>query len=457
VKDTQLDRDSRIKSVEEFVKGYQTALRSLLQRFPNDSCVIPRSIAASIGQCVIWPCKDAAIVLTYADNKDEVLISVKGSQDSNVSELMKSAEVFCYFDELGRIAPVRLAFGPLEKDDPAYDSRIPPDDFSTRIIDFSDVTVWAQSEDRQTEADAKMFFNPAFKKVSIYGWNRHLRAPDREAVKDLKKALVFANVLGSSGEELIEREKTQQVLRVADERIAELEALLDRNPYKDIKELLTAHPDLIHPSYLKCYSEISLGEDQIADFLLVVQEEDAVEYLFVNLEESDTTFFMDSGQTSERFLRGREALSDGDKWLADNRARFSPGISGDSKVRFQLVMGRSSKLSFLQRKELRDLAEGTNCRFKTYDDLVNSFRYEVNEVTNGWDRFEPIDTRLKKLGINNVEDFNRLMETIDQQMREEETAITARSMEAVSKFTSGYSTWLMHRDPLTQKIHEWFD
>ena len=106
---------------------------------------------------------------------------------------------------------------------------------------------------------------------------------------------------------------------------------------------------------------------------------------------------------------------------------------------------------------MRDASAGTSLDFSTYDDLVSRFRYEVYDVTNVWDRFEPVDTRLRKIGIHSEEDFNHVMEIIDQEMRDEETPVQARSLKAVGKFTIGYGTWLMHRDPLTHKIHEWFD
>jgi SEC-C motif/HEPN domain len=448
----------RIKKVEEFVRRYQAALRALHAQLPSDGDAVPRSVAASLGRCVVWPCRDAGVVLTYADSPAEMAVSVKDTLDKSVSEFMKEGEVFTYYDDRGRAATLRVSFAPLAQDDPRYDPRIPPDNFSLRKINLTDVVAWAEHKNDAEGARVKKFFRPEFKKVSVYGWYAHLGDPEREALKDFRKAFVLANILGQDGEGLTEREKMQQAVSAADQHVAEFESLLDKaRPKERAKEFLKLRPGIVHPAQLRCYTEVPLGEDQTADLLLLVQEEEGLEYVLVKLGGADDVFFTDSGQPSEAFLRGKETISAWEEWLAQSQTHMSTSIPEGSKVNIQLVIGRSSTLTYQQRKELRTAAAGTGRSYCTYDDLVNQFRYVVNDVTGVWDRFEPVDARLKKVGINTEEEFGRLMEAIDQEMREEETPIRARSMEAVGKFTLGYSTSLMHKDPLTTKIHEWFD
>jgi SEC-C motif len=444
-----------VKKVEEFVRRYQSTMRGLQSQLPDDGEVVPRMVAASVGRCDIWPCRDAAIVLTYSDSSAEINVGVKDALSQTVSEFMKEGEVFTYFDEGGRSVPARLSFGPVEEEDPAYDPRIPSDNFSLRVINFTDVVGWTRDEKTYKASGVKRFFRPEFKKISIYGWNAHLRNPDREALKDFRKAFVLANTLGEADEELIEREKMQRIIKVADQRVTEFESLLAQA--KGVGEFLKLHPELIHPVHLRCYTQIPLGEAEVAEFLLLAQEEEGLVYVFVKLEGANDVYFTEAGTGSDIFLRGKEKMAAWESWLAQNKTRISPKIPEGSKVRLQLVIGRNSTLSYLQRKELRAMSTGASWVFSTYDDLVSRFRYEVYEVTNVWDRFEPVDTRLRKLGINNEEDFRRVMESIDQEMRDEETPVRARSLEAVGKFTLGYSTWLMHMDPLTHKIHEWFN
>lgn len=456
--DTRAKLVERVKRVEAFVRGYQSALRALHGQLPSDGQAVPRQVAASLGRCDIWPCKDAAVVLTYADASAGLTVTVRDTLDMSISEFMKEGEVFTYYDVRGRAATVRLSFAPVAQDGPTYDPRIPPDDFSLRVINLIDVIAWTEDKNTAKTSRVKKFFRPEFKKVSVYGWNAHLGNPDRKAMKDFRRAFVFANTLGQDGEELTEREKVQRVVRVADRRVAEFESLLNQSvPSERAKAFLMLHPEMVHPAQLRCYAEVPLGEDQIADLLLLVQEEEGLEYVFVKLGEADDGFFTDAGQPSDAYLRGKEAISAWERCLTENRTRIAPSIPAGSKVRFQLVIGRNSKLSYLQRKELRSAAAATKQKYSTYDDLVNRFRYEVNDITGMWDRFEPVDARLRKIGIHTEEDFDRLMEIIDQEMRAEETPIRARSLEAVGKFTLGYSTWSMHRDPLTKKIHEWFN
>ena len=145
---------------------------------------------------------------------------------------MKQGEAFAYSDDSGERAPMRLSFGPVEEDDPAYDPRIPPDDFSLRRFDFTDVVARVEEGNSRAGGNTKKVFKPQFQRVSIFGWNTSLRNPNGEAMKDFRKAYVTANLLGAGDEELIEREKTQKLMEVTDELIAEFEAILD-NKYSD--------------------------------------------------------------------------------------------------------------------------------------------------------------------------------------------------------------------------------
>jgi hypothetical protein len=62
----------------------------------------------------------------------------------------------------------------------------------------------------------------------------------------------------------------------------------------------------------------------------------------------------------------------------------------------------------------------------------------------------------EKLGIKTEEDFNHVMESIDEELRTQNMPIFGREVEGWSKFCARYSVTLTNVDPLTIEIWNWF-
>jgi hypothetical protein len=77
------------KKVEDYVREYQASFRNLLNQLPDDEQFEPQLIEAVVGRVEIYPCKDAAIVLTYADDSNEINIKTKDPINQTVTEFTK--------------------------------------------------------------------------------------------------------------------------------------------------------------------------------------------------------------------------------------------------------------------------------------------------------------------------------------------------------------------------------
>ena len=439
---------SRIRTVEKFVRGYQSSLRALREQVPQGAKGLPGPINAAIGRCEVWPLRDAAVVLTYADREGPIDIKVMEAIDMTVSEFMHRHDAFCYFDRRGSKVAFRLGIAPIEEDDPAYDARIPKNDFSTRTIESSDLIVTTLSESREI-VDV---FRPAFTKLSIYGWNVILRDARRSAIKEVRKVLLSHNILGNAAWDFNGRDRMQQLLSTTDRRVSELETLLNSGDSARGKSMLDQYPALIHPAALTSFTNVSLADDTVADYIVIVQSHEKAEYIVVKLGDVSGAYF---DAPDSLTIEGRNALSHLKESFNRNRHLLPFQIAPNSEIRFELITGRNSSLTYAQRQVLRSGERDLD--LLTYDDLIGRLRYETYDVANVWDRFEPVDEHLRRLGIPSEETFTQVMAQIDAEMRKEGIAIAGRSLRAPGKFTWAYRTWLMHRDPLNQKIVDWFN
>lgn len=438
---------SKIGTVEDYVRGYQLSLRALRDQLPRASAV-PGPITAAVGRCEVWPCRDAAVVLTYADNNPTEDIALMEKVEMTVHEFMSQHDAFRYYDSRGSLVSFRLGIAPIGEDDRGYDARIPKGDFSTRKIETTDIVASVLTENLETVE----VLRPAFTKLSLYGWNVILRNPQRAAVEEVRRTVVSYNILGKAASDSSGHRRMQRLIAATDQIVTQLEAHLDQGNATAVRSMLSHHPQLLHPGTLVSCCDVKLTSDITADFILLVQTDNGRECVVLKLEDVSNTYFDGSDHTT---IKEGDVLASLKEAFGNNQNSLPFTLSADSVVRFELVRGRSASLTYLQRTALR--AQESELSFLTYDDLIEQIRYETYEVANIWDRFEPVAERLRKLGIANEVVFGQVMTQIDEQMRKEGTAITARSLLGPSKFTWAYRTWLMQRDPLHEKIVEWFN
>lgn len=447
--------NERTERIREFVTSYQETLRTLAARLPDDGALIPLPIAAALGRCEIWPCKDAAVVLTY-DDDSEAPVAVQDSVDIKFSEFTKEGDLFTFFNENGERVPISISFQPNSIGVPPG-MIIPADDFSFSSFSVDHlITWWPQGESDALDL-SRIVCRPRFKRLSLFGWNAWNGNPRERARQTFREGSLINNMLGS-GQEALNPKGREMIFSVADKLISEYEALLDGSDADEqARNFLAKHPELIRAEYLRCYQGTNPGEDTEPDLLLLVLgEEEDLEWTVIKLGGVTDRFFTELNEPSESLAKAKSILSTCAEHITRHLEQLVPVTTDIKKLSYQFVMGRNSGLSYKQRKQLRQVNSSSNHKVYTYDDLVNRFRFQVNDVIEIRERYLPVDIRLARLNIKTDEDFNRVMEEIDQEMQAEGIPLTARDMKGWLRFSSTYGLNLMGRDPLSIKIYTWF-
>ena len=191
-KDRRLAFKERISVVKEYISKYQTTLRNLRTQLPDDEEVEPFFIATAIGRLDIYPCKDAAVILTYPETSPELDIKIKDPIDKPVIDFLKVSSIFTYFDENGNSSSIRLSLGE------SKDTNI-----IHKKINIDEVIAWASDLNKgQKDYDVHSFFKPKFKRLSVLGWESRLSNPIRDVTEEIQKAYAFSNILKSNDDEI---------------------------------------------------------------------------------------------------------------------------------------------------------------------------------------------------------------------------------------------------------------
>jgi hypothetical protein len=363
---------AKIKLVEEYVREYQYALRALLAQLPSEAESPLYPSITAIGWCDIWPCKDAAVVLTYINESKDIKVRIKSTLSKTVDEFMKEGEAFLYFDKFGRPFPIgRPVIGLTDPSNHSFD-------YSNIGIDFGEISF----SDEPIVTETTKVFRPKFQRLSIYGWNVIPSQPDQQALRDFRAAYATRNVLGFIPEWLPQQEIGRLTLARSEQILTEFNALLDNaENEEDIQIYLNKHPELIYPDYIDCFPKFKLGDDFITDYVFIVQGSQGLEHVFVEIEKTKKGIFTKSGQFSANFTQAKDQILDWDSWLIKNHAYISSKLSKLHKPLFHLVMGRNSEITDLQRSKIQAEFTGTTRRFSTYDDLSSRFQQIAQRIS----------------------------------------------------------------------------
>jgi hypothetical protein len=264
----------KIEKVKEFIASYQEALRRLVAQLPNDGYVLPRSIISAFGACEVWPCSDAAIVLTYASEDSNAEVTVRDHINKPVDSFMKEGDPFRYFDETGQLGPMRLHF-PFPEKHPA-DRRTSASDFLFAKFSLDDLLSWPRKRNSSGLDLNEWFFAPKFKRISIFGWNTYLGSASTEASKDFRTAFALRNCSNLDGKKEEKRSASERIFQVTSDRLQELEILINHSNSESIRDFVIKHPEVIRPDYLRTYATVPV-DDQIIDVVLLVPGEERPE------------------------------------------------------------------------------------------------------------------------------------------------------------------------------------
>jgi hypothetical protein len=443
----------KIEKVKEFIRSYQETLRGLLAQLPTDGYIPPPRINSLVGKYEVWPCSDAAVVLTYGldhsnASKDEVI--VRDEINQTVDRFMKEGEPFVYLDETGQPGPVRLKF-PFPKRQRA-DRRAITDDFLFVKFSLDTLTSWPRKGDSSSLNLNEQYFAPRFKRISIFGWNAHLGSGSEAAAKDFKAAFALRNCSNLLDPPSI----AERIFQGASERLQELEKLVDQNDSKSVRDFIIEHPEVVRPDYLRAHTKVSIA-DQIVDLVLLLSGKDLPELVLIKFGPVEEAFFTDLNEASQTYLAAEADLKVLKEQIATDLPRIPLGSAVLSNANYQFIMGKSNELTYLQKKKLYEHSFGSSSQFHTYDDLINMSRYYLRDITEFFDRFLSVEARLERLGVKTEDDFNRLMEEIDREIQSENIPFTARSLHAWDRLSSVFWLSLTNQDPLSRKIFDWFN
>ena len=442
--------DEKSGKVRTFLEAYQSALRGFLSKLPNDGFILPKSIVNAIGRCEVWPCTDAAVVLTYLSKKEESEVLLHKQTGQSVELFMRQSDVFSYFDENGEQGSMRLSFAFPNKD-PA-DRRPSSNDFLFDRSSLDDLIAWPPAEGAVDLGLSQRFFAPKFTRISIFGWNAYLGSPTTEALKDLRRGYAAQNLSISPP---FTKGFLEALFESGAKSATQLEKAIDHGNREPLRQFIIGHPEVVRPDYVRAYSNVTVG-DQAVDLVLLIPGEQSPEYLFLTLGDPRESCFTEANDASDSYRKAESALVKVKDIVTSDTHRVE--VSGDfANSSFLHVSSRTALLNYAQKKSLYERGRESNCRFETYDDLLNRFRYYISDVTGIRDRFLPIESRLSRLGVESDENFDQLMQQVDREMQTEQIPLTARAIEGVLRLSSVYSLYLLNSDPLCKKVNDWFD
>ena len=441
----------RIEKLRAFVTAYREVLHQLVSNLPDDGSLLPLPIAAAVGKGEIWPCRDGAVVLTYDDQSDSS-VTIRDYEDKPLSEFLKVGQPLAYFDENGAPVPVRIMYQPNSIGVP-LEINLSPDDFSFSSFSNDNLIMWWPEETREMLDLKRTFFRPRFKRLSLFGWNAWLGNPKEHALKDYREAFMFQNLIKpSQRQSAISR--GEAIFNATERLVLDFGAVLADANDDNVRSFLIEHPEIIQPDYVRAYR--AAATDSQFDLILLAPGDNGTQWKLVKLGSPNDAFFSETNEISEAFSTAKAELAA----CVNRGSEVTQGIpfklDDEDMISYQYVLSRNTRLSYVQRKHLRAQNAESDLMFSTYDDLVNRLRYEVNDVTEIRERYLPVNERLEKLSIRSDQEFDHVMEIIDQEMSDEQVPVTARDMEGWIRFSSTFGLNLMGRDPLSIKIYRWF-
>ncbi len=441
--------EERTEKLRAFLGAYQSAVIRFLNEVPDDGFILPKSVVNALGRFEVWPCTDAAVVLSYPSTKLGGEVVLHNQTGQSVELFMSQSDVFSYFDEDGEEGPMRLRFAVPEKD-PA-DPRPSASDFLFDRSSLDDLIAWPPTEGDGVGLSGG-FFAPKFTRISIFGWNSFLGSPTEEAVKDLRRGYAAHNLLTCPP---FTTGFLEALFEAGAKCTSQLETVLDQNNPESLREFVTDHPEVVRPDYVRTYLNVTV-RDRVVDLVLLIPGEQSLEYLFVTFGDPKKPYFTEANEPSDSHTRAKDALAVIRDSVTSDPQRI--GLAGDfADSSFVHVSSRTPLLNYAQKKSLYEQGGESHCRFETYDDLLNKLRYHMSDITGIRDRFLPIESRLSRLGVGSDHEFDDLMQQIDREMQTEKIPLTARAFEGVLRLSSVYSLFLLNRDPLCEKVNDWFD
>ena len=360
-KDRQQSSQERVDRIAQYVCDYQHKLRELMLTLPTDDVRVAHSDGVvAIGRYEVWPCIEGAVVLGYRDANLRVSVTKHPPLKMSVNDFLAGEEASTYFHPDGK--PIAGA---------------PP----FKVTNARNLVAHVANN---AIVRGEVSFKPRYQRLSVFGWDAHITAPDLVALTDFQTVIARRNLAAAANVPLDSSDRGAIALGKAKQLLRDFKALIqDAGREEELQRFLTKNPDFLYPDHIEQWPKFKLGNDYVTDFVVLVQGIQGREYVFVEIEKASKPLFTQAGHFTAEFTQAKDQLLNWDNWITRNHAYIAAELLQLHKPSFHLVMGRDKGTQ----KELKDklLTEfiGSSRRFSTYDDLAN--------------RFEQIVVRLSKL------------------------------------------------------------
>jgi hypothetical protein len=162
--------------------------------------------------------------------------------------------------------------------------------------------------------------------------------------------------------------------------LKEFESMLEQDLELPIQAFLTAHPELLCPTFDAHWVKVPFGA-RCSDFVF---REAGGNYELVEIEAPIRSLFRRDGQQCEALTHAINQLADWVRYIEDNKDTVERelGLAGIStNPRLLVVIGRSSSLTPETRRKLQSLQNiQPKLRILTYDDVLATARATLSRI-----------------------------------------------------------------------------
>lgn len=352
-------KEPRVEKALDYLLAYQTALRDLFLRLPNEArrglskvpnphlatgpaelFVCSNGVVASIRNGLIAP--DITAKVTLPDAPSMTMVEYF---NSNVEWF------FTFMDPISKLS------------------------FKGHTASFADPSAFEGQLVQLIITDAlDGVWLPHASKVFLMGWgffdHGDFRAKAQEAAGiDLANAYGLNNLRSPVAAKRL-LEEYRRLLETATNEAT-------------LQTFLESHPEFVYPEHAQLISKPSLGGEREPDFAFSIGSAFGPRWVFVEIERPDKQIFTKAQnfQFSHQFTQAKGQLLQWDTLITQDHPYFARRFQGLQKPEFHLVYGRDSELDESRRQMLAaEFSAAANRTFSTFDDLASRFETIVNRI-----------------------------------------------------------------------------
>ena len=345
---------NQLPEIRGFIEIWQHEILRLVQEV--GSSIDPVGSGLTTGRCVIYPCKDAVVVLIYTRPDNNISLEMRLPLEVTVADFTRQNQAMRFYDQNDHWEPgyPRITVG------------------NDLHIEFRRIGGGITLEN-YTGYPGKTF-HQRFNNVVAVGWYADISDPYLTALEYFQRNTAAKNIGARS---VIDDAGRKQIFLNV---LSQFKLLLDTvSNEEEVQDFLKNNPVLLYPAYSRVEAKFKLGKDYITDFVFVVQTRHGKEWVLVEIERPNKELFTQDGRVSHKFTQAQNQLLDWELWVEKNQVYLQQDFPGIRRPVYHLVIGRNIEMTSDEREKLRTL-EKPNHVYSTYDDIVEQFETLINRM-----------------------------------------------------------------------------